>query len=174
MATWGALCGVTTTRQLLDAHRAAAASRPPALLTWNTRWLVDHSTSRNDEKRGLLHRLTKQRVALLQETHWSHADVRSWASQLANRQLVRRPRHFWPWRRPLRRSCHPTPPRLRGRFLLHPRAWLCPLSHRSQWRCLVAFPLYLPTSACAHRHYHSASPRAHSTGRGAAILRRRP
>ena len=77
-ATWAALLGQNTLHDLI--RSIPASHRPEArLVSWNLRWLVSPRADQAAAKRALVRRwLETGRVVLLQETHWSEADIAVW------------------------------------------------------------------------------------------------
>ena len=78
--TWGDLCDGYTVGQVAAALAATGTGGAPRVCSWNARWLVDAQSDTNAAKRAFIcGRLAEGKVVLLQETHWSAADIGIWS-----------------------------------------------------------------------------------------------
>ena len=78
-ATWSTLIANYTFNQLCQQLRARHVQAGVRLASWNLRWLVSPHTDQAAGKRALVRRwLEAGRIVLLQETHWTAADLAVW------------------------------------------------------------------------------------------------
>ena len=82
--SWGLMCNGYTVGDLaaaLQAHHDNVGANGVTVASWNIRWLVDTLTSQAAAKRTvIMSNLLRQRVVILQETHWNPAAAALWTA----------------------------------------------------------------------------------------------
>ena len=94
--SWAELCSHYTLRDLAVPLLEARRHGLPGILIWNVRYLKSTTAHNNQIKLALLLRATANRVALLQETHWSDHEVGVWSSSFSGRTVVATPAYVGP------------------------------------------------------------------------------
>ena len=92
--SWAELCADYALRELAAPLLAARRHRLPGILIWNVRYLKNTTAHNNQIKLAILLKATANRVALLQETHWSDHEIGVWSS-CANYAVVRQNGVSW-------------------------------------------------------------------------------
>ena len=89
--TWGELCADWTMADVARPLLLARRQRPPGIFIWNIRYLRSTLSHKNQIKMAILTKVTSQRAALLQETHWSAHDAGTWDAQFSGRRVLAAP-----------------------------------------------------------------------------------
>ena len=89
--TWAELCANRTLNDLAAPLLAARRHGLPGILIWNVRYLKSTTAHKNQIKLAILLKATSNRLALLQETHWSDHEIGVWSACFPGRTVIATP-----------------------------------------------------------------------------------